>query len=73
MAWLPMDTAPRDGTVVLIASDGEVSGGYWDDGLDEDGEFYHPASWWAFDAQECGPVEPVAWQPYPDFPKEKLG
>lgn len=72
-AWLPMDTAPRDGTYVLIASEGEVTGGYYDDGVDEDGEVDHPPSWWWFDAHETGPCEPVGWQPYPSFPKEKLG
>lgn len=27
--WLPMDTAPKDGTDILIQSDGQISVGRW--------------------------------------------
>lgn len=66
--WQPIDSAPKDGTAVLIAFEGEVSAGYFDDGCDDDGEPFEASGWFWFDKNETGPCEPILWQPYPAPP-----
>lgn len=72
MAWHPMESAPLNGDCVMIAFDGETGPGYYDDGTDCDGEPFEEPGWYWFDKMDTGPCEPVAWQPYPVFPREKL-
>jgi hypothetical protein len=73
MAWKPMEDAPLDGTCVMLAFDGETAPGYYDDGTDCNGEPCEEPCWCWFDNIDTGPIDaPVAWQPYPEFPREKL-
>lgn len=70
-AWLPIESAPKDGTVILVYSGhsedarGNGTGVYiasWsDDPLG--GDFYEliDAPW---------PLEPTHWQPLPDAPED---
>lgn len=59
--WQPIETAPRDGTEILIGNPREVFIGYWDTSSQQ----------WLHD--EYGPVDPedaTRWQPLPDPPTE---
>lgn len=67
--WQPIETAPLDGTEVLLglvmATSWVVRNGWYDD--PEDGT---PAGWWG--ANSCtsesllhGPYEPTCWMPLP--------
>lgn len=73
-AWrFDMENAPRDGSAVLIFADGEVGFGWYDDGLDPDGNPYEEPGWYWFDQHEQGPTEPTAWQPLPSPPSQGGG
>jgi hypothetical protein len=66
--WLPIDTAPTDGSTVMLAFSGQVEAGYFDDGTDCDGEVVEQPSWYWFDQHDTGPCLPLYWQPYPAAP-----
>jgi hypothetical protein len=54
--WQPIETAPRDGTVILIATYAAWALSYWDDG-----------SWrWGVRKEE---MEPTHWMPLPLLPE----
>ena len=62
--WRPMDTAPRDGTEVLLLTSHEgVKIRYWYG--DDEGE------WWQSDdaGYICHEENAVAWMPIPPIPK----
>lgn len=70
MGWQPIETAPRDGTYVIlfwpyITQDGFAAGGYW----------YDPqngvAPRWYSDMVNSGATPPTHWMPFPDPPTEK--
>ena len=66
--WQLIETASKTSDVVLLYADGEVSVGYFDDGTDEDGEFFQDPSWWWFDQEATGEFEPTHWMPLPAPP-----
>ena len=62
--WQPIETAPKDGTYLLIGSKSFVSCGLW--------ESSDSGGWWR-DAVESAPyqiseVKPTHWMPLPDAP-----
>lgn len=58
--WRPIESAPRDGTWVLIACD-EVYRARYDE----------PHDLWHFDVDGCA-VDPTHWQPLPSPPSEQV-
>lgn len=75
--WKPMDTAPRNGTPILVyINERGIKGVYmveWDDGSDielydesEDGGF-EPA--WRITGADDHFDSPECWQPIPSMPK----
>lgn len=75
--WQPIETAPKDGTVVLLFGTfaGEISGvsdgkemhiGYWKNGRSD----YDGNDWWRLaggDAYTCW-MRPTHWMPLPEKP-----
>lgn len=61
MRWRPIETAPMDGTNILV-TDGEITQLGWHDEFDEPGD-----PW-------CGYIKrPTHWMPLPDPPKHGSG
>ena len=54
MPWRPMETAPRDGTAVLVNSDSGIQIAFRD-----------PLGEWLIHATEAWPLEPIGWLPLP--------
>lgn len=63
-AWKPIDTAPKDGTVILLGHSEAVFDGWWDtyDNAWVDGETNGYGDLRSYD--------PTHWQPLPAPPKE---
>ena len=79
--WQPIETAPKDGTLVIAAWDAEtdpspeveriwiVTAAYWMEGFDGSVEEpAYPHAW--MQADECIPVEPTHWMPLPEPPTD---
>ena len=63
--WRPIETAPKDGTQVLLArSDGIVGCGRWEDvrGV------YLWVGEWSSDTKDVG-LKPTRWMPLPEPPE----
>ena len=60
-AWLPMETAPKDGPIIYLDGRECIGEAYWkeNDGYDPD--------WW--DEANTETVEPLYWMPRPATPK----
>lgn len=59
MTWQPIESAPRDGTVILI-TDGEVV---------QSGYYESAAGIWRSEAEQCLLwAAPTYWQPLPEPP-----
>lgn len=63
-AWQPIETAPRDGTRVLVW-DGK-HGGHYVARYDED-------DLWEWGNDLCGSLEPTHWMPLPPEPPTTCG
>lgn len=64
--WRPIETAPKDGTVVLLSCDGMTGLGWW---ADERFGSSAPGEWRAYSFEDCDnwqPCVPVAWMPAPE-------
>ena len=66
MDWQPIETAPKDGTAVLVSEGRFCSCVEWNEEFD----------WWAVDDNKLGPFRlrgaaPTHWQPLPNPPKEQ--
>lgn len=79
--WQPIETAPRDGTEIIlgwdIASVWIIRSGWWEDGFDpiEGGYDEEDEGWWSYRhsvTQEKldGYDNPTHWMPMPEPPKE---
>ena len=81
-AWQPIETAPKDGTQVLLSNGTDVEQGWWihDEGgiiehRDMDGRYTGQTEsdgfigWW--DVSGCMQPEPTHWMPLPIPPQEK--
>lgn len=73
--WQPMETAPRDGTRMLLSFDGETIEGWLDLKLRSDGTSYGNPEWAvvSMNSHGCGCCwsenpEPDAWMPLPEAP-----
>lgn len=69
--WKPIETAPRDGTEVILHDRGTVGSGFWSK---SDGAYRADDGWfWEMDrgdlliARNCSPTE---WMPLPPPPGE---
>jgi hypothetical protein len=82
VGWRGMDTAPRDGTHILLLIDGAVIEGWWDPFWDRfersDGSIYEPSEWSvaSLASHGCGCCsgqnsDPTAWQPLPAIPEKR--
>jgi hypothetical protein len=64
--WRPIETAPRDGTRILIRSGCYVCQGFWDREAQEQG-----GQCWREDNPDWERAEPSDWMPLPDPPEVK--
>ena len=78
VGWLGMDTAPRDGTHILLLIDDAVIEGWWDRFERSDGSIYEPSEWSvaSLASHGCGCCsgqnsDPTAWQPLPAIPEKR--
>jgi hypothetical protein len=60
MRWQPIETAPKDGTAILLASKKRMADGFWKDQT----EYGNPCWVWPFIH-----VEPTHWMPLMPFPE----
>ncbi len=69
MEWQPIETAPRDGSSVLLFDGERVSYGGWIDveaqGCEESEADLISEGWWSVDLRENAPTH---WMPLPDPP-----
>ncbi|MCO8325955.1 DUF551 domain-containing protein [Burkholderia cenocepacia] len=83
-AWQPIETAPRDGTQLLLSNGVDVEQGWWmhDEGgiiehRDMDGRYTGQTEidgfigWW--DVSGCMEPEPTHWMPLPTAPTSDKG
>lgn len=75
MDWQPIETAPRDGTVILLFIEDHVIDGSWDRFVRQDGSIYEPTSWDVarLSSHGCGCCssendQPTHWMPLPPPP-----
>lgn len=74
MIWRTMDSAPKDGTDILLARPMSVWIAYWKDGHDRIGEYGArcwvprdaPSDWWNYVDE---PDYPTHWMPLPEPPE----
>ena len=69
MEWQPIDTAPRDGTRILLAWAGsEVTEGYWMG--DSSRNYWGVVGWFSIDEDvlTSRPSRPSHWMPLPQPP-----
>jgi hypothetical protein len=68
MSWQPIETAPRDGTRILVYDPSESEGGpvlaaYWSDSV------WWQDAWMVWDCRSDGwQVSPTHWMPLPSPP-----
>jgi hypothetical protein len=67
--WLPIELAPKDGSAVIIFDQDGVLFGWFDDGLDDEGNPYESPCWYWFNQHETGVAEPTHFMPLPEPPK----
>ena len=69
--WQPIETAPRDGTNIVLFDGQRVSVGGWvsaaDQGAEPGEEYLISAGWWSLDLSDN---QPTHWMPLPDPPTE---
>ena len=77
MTWQPIETAPVDGTEILLLIDGKVIEGHW---LEIEDPHYGSFGSWelvVLPFHGCGccasddPPEPTHWMPLPEPPEEE--
>lgn len=66
--WQSIETAPLDGSAVLVVMDGEVAFAWYDDGCDDKGVQCDEPGWMWFDQYDTGDCEPTHWMPLPKAP-----
>lgn len=77
MEWQPIDTAPKDGTKVLISDGRYVIDAYWDDNASLEQCERGPA-WQVFNCDgDCwysvAVTDPTHWMPLPEPPNKEIG
>ena len=68
--WQPIETAPKDGTWVLVCGNGwdVMMASYSYDGRIGRGYFWGPTEW---DDYELAEQQPTHWMPLPEPPENK--
>jgi hypothetical protein len=68
--WQSIETAPKDGTTILLFGENVVTVGGWvsaaDQGAEPEEEFLIAAGWWSFDLRDNTPTH---WMPLPEPPQ----
>ena len=68
--WQPIETAPKDGTSIILFDGKMVSYGGWvsaaDQGAEPEEEFRIAAGWWSVDLHDN---QPTHWMPLPSIPE----
>lgn len=67
MFWSPMDTAPKDGTEVIVYDAGAVFVAHW-----RDSDEWNVDGWYDHGGCFLSP-SPTHWMPLPDPPTWKVG
>lgn len=80
--WQPIETAPRDGTEVILRRDDRVTSGCWTEWTETEAEYHATtgvylgqsiqgggACWSSWDGGFVDEEPPTAWQPLPEPPK----
>lgn len=77
MEWEPIETAPKDGTHILLFMEDEVIEGWFDLKLSVDGKPYAEPEWAvvSMPSHGCGccaerNCDPTHWMPLPPLPEE---
>jgi hypothetical protein len=69
MNWQPIDTAPKDGTKILVFDGVDMTTVRWMDGRSE----WWPGEWQlvcaGMNAEECEFYKPTHWMPLPEPPQ----
>jgi len=68
--WRNIDTAPKDGSEVILGARGTVWSGYWENQPNH----WDETGWYEEDARQGHyyhrhPGQPSHWQPFPDPPE----
>ena len=81
--WQPIETAPRDGSKILIFCNEEIYAAYWDSEFksewdDEKDDSFYVGAWTdnailSFAYEETNSYEPTHWMPLPAAPKPPAG
>ncbi len=77
MNWKPIETAPKDGTPIILWAKNLLHGGYGRAGNYVIGRWMqHDIEWWHVDDGKFGPYplrgpSPTYWMPCPDPPEAK--
>lgn len=81
--WKGIDSAPKDGTEIILMKAGRVSSGSWvewsetESHYDSTGNYIgrttveEGASWCSYDGGFCEDDEPTHWMPLPEPPKDE--
>lgn len=70
MNWQPIETAPKDGTLILILHHGQVYAGVWGKGVKvEDGYSWGVIDKWG-DYNAMMDTAPTHWMPLPETPEQ---
>lgn len=88
MKWQPIETAPRDGTTVLLAAPGRVTAGEWHleqwptecEYHSSTGEYLGQhetgecidAGWCSWDGGFTDVAQPTHWMPLPEAPNAEI-
>jgi hypothetical protein len=83
-AWQPIETAPKDGTVVLLCRDKRVTAGHWEPERWPTAAEHHSTTgeylgqfetgecveawWYSEDGGFCNKSPPTHWMPFPPAP-----
>lgn len=73
MTWQTIETAPKDGTHIMLSDGERVSLGGWITDIDQGAEYEGQigmASWWSVDLGPNGDC-PTHWMPLPPPPEQK--
>ena len=70
--WIPIDTAPKDGSDIILANDDEIKTAHWDDVSMGDKKGWQvacePGNFWNYYTEIKNPTH---WMPLPAKPKRK--
>lgn len=73
MDWQTMDSAPRDGSRILLAGDGVIWISHWmDREVRDHGVLVRHSTGWARTYAEARVIEPVVWCPIAALPVQAL-